>query len=252
MCFGCCSGPRWYWFFRFFRICDARACRRFLPLQWKEDFEGFLREGALFPGAPENSIRTMACTQNSTSRLRVLSGMRPTGKLHLGNYMGALANWVKLQNDAVRLLFLYRRLACADDGLRRSEPDRTEHIQVMLDYLAAGLDPERSVLFLQSRVLQHAELALLLGMSTPLGWLERVPSYKEMQENLTNRDLTTYGFLGYPVLMAADILALPGGFCTGGTGPAGARGIDARGGAAIQPVLPSWVSAKCCPSRKCC
>jgi tryptophanyl-tRNA synthetase len=78
--------------------------------------------------------------------------------------------------------------------------------EVMLDYLAAGLDPEKSVLFLQSRVLQHAELALLLGMNTPLGWLERVPSYKEMQENLTNRDLTTYGFLGYPVLMAADIL----------------------------------------------
>ena len=76
----------------------------------------------------------------------------------------------------------------------------------MLDYLAAGLDPERSVLFLQSRVKQHAELALLLGMSTPLGWLERVPSYKEMQENLANKDLTTYGFLGYPVLMAADIL----------------------------------------------
>ncbi len=76
----------------------------------------------------------------------------------------------------------------------------------MLDYLAAGLDPAKSVLFLQSRVKLHAELALLLGMSTPLGWLERVPSYKEMQENLTNRDLTTYGFLGYPVLMAADIL----------------------------------------------
>ena len=107
----------------------------------------------------------------------------------------------------------------------------------MLDYLAAGLDPAKSVLFLQSQVLQHAELALLLGMITPLGWLERVPSYKEMQENLTSKDLTTYGFLGYPVLMAVRHSALPAGLCARGPGPAGARGADPRDRAAVQPVL---------------
>ncbi len=149
----------------------------------------------------------MAKPAISTSRPRVLSGMRPTGKLHLGNYMGALANWVKLQNQGAYECYFF----IADwHALTTDYADPSQiapnSLEVMLDYLAAGLDPERSVLFLQSRVLQHAELALLLGMSTPLGWLERVPSYKEMQENLSNRDLTTYGFLGYPVLMAADIL----------------------------------------------
>lgn len=142
-----------------------------------------------------------------TSRPRVLSGMRPTGKLHLGNYMGALANWVRLQDQGTYSCYFF----IADwHALTTDYADPSQiapnTLEVMLDYLAAGLDPEKSVLFLQSRVLQHAELALLLGMSTPLGWLERVPSYKEMQENLTNRDLTTYGFLGYPVLMASDIL----------------------------------------------
>jgi tryptophanyl-tRNA synthetase len=135
--------------------------------------------------------------------------MRPTGKLHLGNYMGALANWVKLQNDPVARYDCYFFIADWH-ALTTDYADTSQiapnTVEVMLDYLAAGLDPERSVLFLQSRVLQHAELALLLGMSTPLGWLERVPSYKEMQENLASKDLTTYGFLGYPVLMAADIL----------------------------------------------
>ncbi len=138
-------------------------------------------------------------------RPRVLSGMRPTGKLHLGNYMGALRNWVALQDRYECYFFIADWHALTTDYADPSQI--TPNIkEVMLDYLAAGLDPERSVLFLQSRVRQHAELALLLGMSTPLGWLERVPSYKEMQENLTNRDLATYGFLGYPVLMAADIL----------------------------------------------
>jgi tryptophanyl-tRNA synthetase len=135
--------------------------------------------------------------------------MRPTGKLHLGNYMGALANWVKLQNDEAAqyecYFFIADWHALTTDYADTSKI--TDNIkEVLLDYLAAGLDPAKSVLFLQSRVPQHAELSLLLGMSTPLGWLERVPSYKEMQENLTSRDLTTYGFLGYPVLMAADIL----------------------------------------------
>ncbi len=153
----------------------------------------------------------MTVTENSKSqgpaaqRPRVLSGMRPTGKLHLGNYMGALANWVKLQDQYECYFFIADWHALTTDYADTSEI-APNTLEVMLDYLAAGLDPERSVLFLQSRVKQHAELALLLGMSTPLGWLERVPSYKEMQENLANKDLTTYGFLGYPVLMAADIL----------------------------------------------
>jgi tryptophanyl-tRNA synthetase len=146
---------------------------------------------------PEPEIRSQ--------RPRVLSGMRPTGKLHLGNYMGALANWVKMQDQYECYFFIADWHALTTDYADPSQL-ATNTKEVMLDYLAAGLDPEKSVLFLQSRVLQHAELALLLGMNTPLGWLERVPSYKEMQENLTNRDLTTYGFLGYPVLMAADIL----------------------------------------------
>ena len=142
---------------------------------------------------------------NRSQRPRVLSGMRPTGKLHLGNYMGALANWVKLQDQYDCYFFIADWHALTTDYADTSKI--TDNIkEVILDYLAAGLDPAKSVIFLQSRVPQHAELALLLGMSTPLGWLERVPSYKEMQENLTNRDLTTYGFLGYPVLMAADIL----------------------------------------------
>ncbi len=131
--------------------------------------------------------------------------MRPTGKLHLGNYMGALANWVELQDQFNCYFFIADLHALTTDYADTSQIASNIE-EVILDYLAAGLDPARSVLFLQSRVPQHAELSLLLGMSTPLGWLERVPSYKEMQENLTNRDLTTYGFLGYPVLMAADIL----------------------------------------------
>ncbi len=141
----------------------------------------------------------------SSSRPRVLSGMRPTGKLHLGNYMGALANWVKLQDKYDCYFFIADWHALTTDYADPSQITPNT-IEVMLDYLAAGLDPAKSVLFLQSRVKQHSELFLDLAMISPLGWLERVPSYKEMQENLTNKDLTTYGFLGYPVLMAADIL----------------------------------------------
>lgn len=133
--------------------------------------------------------------------------MRPTGKLHLGNYMGALANWVKLQDSGQYecYFFIADWHALTTDYADPSsiEPNSRE---VILDYLAAGLDPKQTVLFQQSCIPQHAELPLLLGMITPLGWLERVPSYKEMQDNLTSKDLTTYGFLGYPVLMASDIL----------------------------------------------
>ncbi len=131
--------------------------------------------------------------------------MRPTGKLHLGNYMGALHNWVRLQDQYECYFFIADLHALTTDYADPSAiaPNTRE---VALDFLAAGLDPERCTVFIQSRVKPHYELPLLLGMITPLGWLERVPSYKEMQENLSSKDLTTYGFLGYPVLMASDIL----------------------------------------------
>jgi len=139
------------------------------------------------------------------SRPRVLSGMRPTGKLHLGNYMGALANWVKLQDQYECYFFIADLHALTTDYADTSNI-APNTLEVVLDFLAAGLDRERCTVFVQSWVEQHYQLPLLLGMITPLGWLERVPSYKEMQENLVNKDLTTYGFLGYPVLMASDIL----------------------------------------------
>jgi tryptophanyl-tRNA synthetase len=133
--------------------------------------------------------------------------MRPTGKLHLGNYMGALANWVKLQDSGQYDCFFF----IADwHALTTDYADTSNFLsntrEVILDYLAAGLDPARSVLFTQSHVPQHAELHLLLSMITSVGWLERVPSYKEQQENIVGKDLSTYGFLGYPLLQAADIL----------------------------------------------
>lgn len=133
--------------------------------------------------------------------------MRPTGKIHLGNYMGALANWVKLQDSGQYDCYFF----IADwHALTTDYADTANFLsntrEVILDYLAAGLDPARSVLFVQSHVPVHAELYLLLGMITSIGWLERVPSYKEQQENLVGKDLSTYGFLGYPLLQAADIL----------------------------------------------
>jgi tryptophanyl-tRNA synthetase len=147
----------------------------------------------------------MTESSNSASRPRVLSGMRPTGKLHLGNYMGALKNWVELQDEFECYFFIADWHALTSDYADPSQilPNITE---VMLDYLAAGLDPARSVLFQQSHILQHAELHLLLSMITSVSWLERVPTYKEQQENLVGKDLSTYGFLGYPLLQAADIL----------------------------------------------
>lgn len=141
----------------------------------------------------------------SSPRPRVLSGMRPTGKLHLGNYMGALANWVKLQQDYECYFFVADLHALTTDY---ADPSRLKlnTLDVALDWLAAGLDPEKSTIFIQSHVPQHAELHLLFSMITPLGWLERVPTYKEQQENIKGKDLTTYGFLGYPLLQSADIL----------------------------------------------
>jgi tryptophanyl-tRNA synthetase len=157
------------------------------------------------PGETNGTSENMAEEAIKMGRPRVLSGMRPTGKLHLGNYMGALVNWVKLQDEYECYFFIADWHALTTDYEDTSQIAENT-IEVLLDYLAAGLDPERSVLFLQSRVLQHAELYLLLGMITPLGWLERVPSYKDQQKNLAHKDLSNYGFLGYPLLMASDIL----------------------------------------------
>lgn len=143
--------------------------------------------------------------ENASHHLRILSGMRPTGRLHLGNLVGALDNWVKLQDQYESYYFV------ADWHMLTTEyaevGDLQSNIQEMVtDWLAAGLDPSKSTLFVQSRLSEHAELHLLFSMITPLGWLERVPTYKEQIENLKGRDLHTYGFLGYPVLQAADIL----------------------------------------------
>ncbi|HEX4020532.1 MAG TPA: tryptophan--tRNA ligase [Acidobacteriaceae bacterium] len=145
---------------------------------------------------------------NSSARKRVLSGMRPTGKLHLGNYMGALYNWLRLQEQQEKYecyFFIADWHALTTDYADTSNL-RENTLDVALDWLGAGLDPEQSVLFVQSHVPQHAELHLLFSMITPLGWLERVPTYKEQQENLSTKDLSTYGFLGYPLLQSADIL----------------------------------------------
>ena len=139
------------------------------------------------------------------SRARVLSGMRPTGRLHLGNYMGALYNWVQLQHQYDCFFFIADLHALTTEypdpsGIRGSTAD------VVLDFLAAGLDPTLCTLFVQQDVPAHAELNLLLSNLTPLSWLERVPTYKDQQEQLKEKDLATYGFLGYPLLQSADIL----------------------------------------------
>jgi tryptophanyl-tRNA synthetase len=142
---------------------------------------------------------------------RVLSGMRSTGKLHLGNYVGALQNWVGMQDEYDCYFFIADWHALTTDYADTSQVKQNS-LEVCLDWLAAGLDPERSVIFIQSHVPQHAELHLLLSMITPLGWLERVPTYKEQRENIAEKDLGTYGFLGYPVLQSADILIYKGDF----------------------------------------
>lgn len=136
---------------------------------------------------------------------RVLSGMRPTGALHIGHYHGALKNWVRLQAEYPCFFFV------ADWHALTTHYESPEIIEqstyeMLVDWLAAGLDPNQATLFIQSRVPEHAELFLLLSMGTPLGWLERVPTYKDQQEKLADKDLSTYGFLGYPLMQAADIL----------------------------------------------
>jgi tryptophanyl-tRNA synthetase len=139
------------------------------------------------------------------SKKRVLSGMRSTGKLHLGNYVGALENWVRMQDEYDCFFFIADWHALTTDYADTSRL-KENSVEVLLDWLAAGLDPEKGVMFIQSHVPAHAELHLLLSMITPLGWLERVPTYKEQKENIREKDLGTYGFLGYPVLQSADIL----------------------------------------------
>src|SRR5579862_6421244 len=138
-------------------------------------------------------------------RKRVLSGMRSTGKLHLGNYVGALDNWVRMQDEYQCFFEVADWHALTTDYADTSRVKQNS-LDVALDWLAAGLDPEKSVVFIQSHVPAHAELHLLFSMITPLGWLERVPTYKEQRENIKDKDLGTYGFLGYPLLQAADIL----------------------------------------------
>jgi tryptophanyl-tRNA synthetase len=144
-------------------------------------------------------------TSSPKSRRRVLSGMRPTGKLHLGNYVGALDNWVRMQ-DEYQCFFMVADWHALTTDYADTSCIKENSLDVVLDFLAAGLDREKSVIFIQSHVPAHAELHLLFSMITPLGWLERVPSYKEQQENIKGKDLGMYGFLGYPCLQAADIL----------------------------------------------
>jgi tryptophanyl-tRNA synthetase len=139
-----------------------------------------------------------------TEQKTVLSGMRSTGKIHLGNYFGALKNWVDLQDRYRCYYFAADWHALTSDYADPSEIARNT-IEMVIDWIAAGLDPERSTIFIQSMVPDHAELHLLLSMLTPLGWLERVPTYKEQIQQIENRDLSTYGFLGYPVLQTVDI-----------------------------------------------
>lgn len=136
---------------------------------------------------------------------RVLSGMRPSGRLHVGHYHGVLKNWIRLQHEYDSYFFV------ADWHALTTHYDSPQQMQsnvwdMVIDWLAAGVDPARATIFIQSQVLEHAELHLLLSMITPVSWLERVPSYKEQQEKLSGRDLSTYGFLGYPLLQSADIL----------------------------------------------
>src|ERR1700736_6055258 len=146
----------------------------------------------------------------SSIKKRVLSGMRSTGKLHLGNYVGALENWGGMQDQYECFFFVDDWHALTTDYADTSRL-KENSIEVLLDWLAAGLDPEKCVMFIQSHVPAHAELHLLLSMITPLGWLERVPTYKEQKENIMEKDLGTYGFLGYPVLQSADILIYKAG-----------------------------------------
>jgi tryptophanyl-tRNA synthetase len=142
---------------------------------------------------------------------RVVSGMRPTGRLHLGHHHGVLKNWLRLQHEYECYFFVadWHALTTGYDDVQGIEDAITE---MLVDWFAVGIDPGKANIFIQSRIPEHAELHLLLSMITPLGWLERVPTYKDQQEKLRDKDLSTYGFLGYPVLQAADILMYKAGW----------------------------------------
>jgi len=150
-------------------------------------------------------------SEQKTTRPRVLSGMRPTGRLHLGNYMGALYNWVKLQHEYECYFFIADYHALTTDYADTSKLKENKR-EVLLDFLSAGLDPKLCTIFVQSKVPAHFELNDMLAMITPLSWLERVPSYKDQQEQLREKDLATIGFLGYPLLQSADILVYQASF----------------------------------------
>ncbi len=153
----------------------------------------------------------MGITGSSIESHRVVSGMRPTGALHLGHYHGVLKNWIKLQYEYESFFFAADWHALTT---HYEDPSQVEESvwEMIIDWLACGINPGACKLFIQSRIPEHAELHLLLSMITPLGWLERVPTYKDQQEKLKERDLATYGFLGYPVLQSADVLAYKAGF----------------------------------------
>ncbi len=187
-------------------------------------------------------VHSSLTTSNTENRKRVLSGMRPTGRLHIGHYFGALQNWIKLQNDPRYECFFFIAdwHALTSDYADTSQVAQNT-IEIAIDWLAAGLDPERSTMFVQSAVPEHAELHLLLSMVTPLGWLERVPTYKEALDNIKDKDLHTYGFLGYPVLQTADIVMYgePDSAVgrAGGRRPGLARGVVPRNRPALQLLL---------------
>jgi len=151
------------------------------------------------------SHKYIARTEYMAKKKRILSGMRPTGPLHLGNLLGALANWVKLQDEYECFYFI------ADWHALTSDYEDTAQVhaytrEIIIDWLSAGLTPEKSTFFVQSQIKEHAELFLILGMITPVPWLERNPTYKEQIDQISNKDLSNFGFLGYPILQAADII----------------------------------------------
>jgi tryptophanyl-tRNA synthetase len=139
-------------------------------------------------------------------KMRILSGMRPSGKLHIGHLLGALSNWKRLQDEGAETYYMVADWHALTTEYENSEAIQSDIIEMVFDWLAAGLDPDKSVIFVQSHVKEHAELYLLFSMITPLGWLERVPTYKEALEEYKGREISTHGFLGYPLLQAADIL----------------------------------------------
>src|SRR6266404_4344819 len=187
-------------------MCSRPVGRMPLTTRFLEESDPIANLAASTLGA-EQVARDDHAIGSDSSRKRVVSGMRPTGRLHIGHYFGALQNWVRLQNDPSYECFYFIAdwHALTSDYADTSAVARNT-LEIMTDYLAAGLNPQKSVIFQQSQVPEHAELHLLLSMVTPLGWLERVPTYKEALENVKDKDLHTYGFLGYPVLQTADIV----------------------------------------------